>query len=110
VGVSTVEAVQPHRPHEPQSFLLYEIAGLAVWVHLVAVVATFGLYLLFLPLLLLFWGIGTLWEQTVGRAIDSVMNRVLDMALKIVALPAIGVYLAGQWAYRRYQGRPGKLG
>ena len=77
----------PPHPPAPQPevpFLERELAGFPIWVHLVAVVATCGIYLLFLPLVILVDAI----ENAVGWA----AGRALGMALRLLSGPARILY------------------
>ena len=81
------EIMQPPHPRAPQpeaSFLERELAGFPVWVHLVAVVATCGIYLLFLPLVILVDAI----ENAVGWA----AGRAIGLALRALSGPARILY------------------
>ncbi|WP_433790098.1 hypothetical protein [Actinoplanes sp. CA-252034] len=96
----------PYPPREPEpSFFEQEIAGVPLYVHLIAVALTCGIYLVFLPFVLLFSAIGDRIDRAVDRVVDPILKKLLDVALAIVVVPAYLVFRLGKWTYRRYAGR-----
>jgi len=98
----------PHLPApEPRvSFLEQELAGFPVWIHLVAAVATCGIYLFFLPVVILI--------DAAEKSAGWVVGRALEMALRVLSVPARILYrvllLLSQRmreAHRRRTGSPG---
>jgi hypothetical protein len=75
---------QPSAPEPEPSFLGKELAGFPVWVHLVAVIVTAGIYLLFLPLVIL--------VDAIERSVDWAFGRVFEMALRLLSTPARILY------------------
>ncbi|MEU4160555.1 hypothetical protein [Actinoplanes sp. NPDC026670] len=97
---------QPHQPHQPEpSFLEREIAGVPLYVHLIAVAVTCGLYAVFLPFVMLFSWIGDRIDRAVDRMVNPILDKLLNVALAIVAVPAYLVFQAGKWIYQRWTGR-----
>jgi hypothetical protein len=76
----------PHlRTPEPEtSFLEQELAGFPVWIHLVAVVATCGIYLLFLPVVVLI--------DAIEKSVDWAFGRTMEVALRALSVPARILY------------------
>ncbi|MEV6302693.1 hypothetical protein AB0M02_24995 [Actinoplanes sp. NPDC051861] len=103
--------MQPYPPQPPEpSFFEQEIAGIPVYVHLIAVVVTGGLYLVFMPFVLLFSWIGDQTDRAVSRVVDPLLDRVLKAALVILAVPAYLVFQLVKLIYRRYAGRASRSG
>ncbi|GIE74718.1 hypothetical protein Aph02nite_06680 [Actinoplanes philippinensis] len=98
--------MHPFQPREPEpSFLEQEIAGVPLYVHLIAGAVTCGLYLVLLPFVLLFSAIEDRISRAVDRVVDPILKKLLDVALAVVAVPAYLVFRLGKWIYRRYTGR-----
>jgi hypothetical protein len=73
-----------HAPEPEPSFLEQDLAGFPVWVHLVAVVATCGIYLLFLPFVIL--------VHVIEKSVDWAFGRAMEMALRVLSVPARILY------------------
>ncbi|MFC4068348.1 hypothetical protein [Actinoplanes subglobosus] len=101
--------MHPYPPRAPEpSFLEREIAGVPLYVHLIAVFATCGVYLILLPFVLVFGAIDKGVSRAVDRVVDPLLDKALKAALVVVTIPAVLVYMAGEWLYKRYKRRAGK--
>jgi hypothetical protein len=109
-AISTVVAVHPFPPHQPppseRSFFEKEIGGVPVYVHIIAVFATCGIYLVILPFVLAIDATQTRVNRAVDRVVDPIVDRILKAALIVVAIPAYLVYELGRWIYRRWFAKP----
>ncbi|GIE30487.1 hypothetical protein Ait01nite_035320 [Actinoplanes italicus] len=103
-------AVHPYPPPPPQppqrSFFEQEIGGVPLYVHLMAVLVSCGVYLVILPFVLLFDAIQKRIDRAVDRVVGSVVDRILKAALVVVAIPAYLVYELGRWIHRRWFAKP----
>jgi hypothetical protein len=97
--------MQPCPPGKPAtSFLEREIGGVPLFIHVIAVFATCGVYLVLLPFVLLFSAIENRVSRAVDRVVDPVLDRMLKAALVVVAVPAYLVFAGGKWLYQRWTG------
>jgi hypothetical protein len=107
-AISTLVTVHPYPSPPPQpSFFEREIAGVPIYVHLMCVLVSCGVYLVFLPFVLLIDGVQTRTSRAVDRVVDSILDRILKAALTVLAVPAYLIYELGRWVYRRWFAKPG---
>jgi hypothetical protein len=79
--------VHPYRPPAPEptpSFLTRNLAGFPIWVHLVTVVITGGLYLLVLPFLFAI--------EAYERVADWAVSAAFRLAVRVLSVPARILY------------------
>ena len=71
-------------PESKPSFLEQDLVGFPVWVHLVTVVATGGLYLLVLPFLIII--------EAYNRAAGWAIGTAIQLAMRVLSGPARILY------------------